>query len=71
MSTRCSRRSRGEKLAAILVTHTHRDHSPAAKILREKTGAPVIGCTPYAPRADSPRATASTLRMTATMRRIA
>ncbi len=40
----------GEKLAAILVTHTHRDHSPAANALREKTGAPVLGCAPYAPR---------------------
>ncbi len=38
-----------EKLAAILVTHTHRDHSPAARVLREKTGAPVVGCAPYAP----------------------
>jgi len=42
----------GEKLAAILVTHTHRDHSPAAAVLREKTGAPVVGCAPYAPPAD-------------------
>ena len=42
----------GEKLAAILVTHTHRDHSPAAGLLRERTGAPVIGCAPYAARAD-------------------
>ena len=42
----------GEKLAAILVTHTHRDHSPAASILRERTGAPVVGCAPYAARAD-------------------
>ncbi|MGA8169503.1 MAG: MBL fold metallo-hydrolase [Methylocystis sp.] len=42
----------GEKLAAILVTHTHRDHSPAAKILREKTGAPILGCAPYAASPD-------------------
>ncbi len=42
----------GEKIAAILVTHTHRDHSPAAAILREKTGALVVGCAPYAPPAD-------------------
>ena len=40
-----------EKLVAILVTHTHRDHSPAANILRERTGAPVVGCAPYAPGA--------------------
>ena len=42
----------GEKIAAILVTHTHRDHSPAAAILREKTGALVIGCAPYTPPLD-------------------
>jgi glyoxylase-like metal-dependent hydrolase (beta-lactamase superfamily II) len=42
----------GEKLGAILVTHTHRDHSPAAKILRDETGAPIIGCAPYAPATD-------------------
>ena len=42
----------GEKIAAILVTHTHRDHSPAASVLREKTGAPIVGCAPYAASAD-------------------
>ena len=36
----------GRPLAAILVTHTHRDHSPAARTLREMTGAPIIGCAP-------------------------
>jgi glyoxylase-like metal-dependent hydrolase (beta-lactamase superfamily II) len=39
----------GERVATILVTHTHRDHSPAARLLRARTGAPVIGCTPPAP----------------------
>ena len=33
-------------LSAILVTHTHRDHSPAARALAAATGAPVIGCAP-------------------------
>lgn len=33
-----------EKVAQILVTHTHRDHSPGAALLREKTGAPIAGC---------------------------
>lgn len=28
----------------VLVTHTHPDHSPAAAILAEKTGAQLIGC---------------------------
>jgi glyoxylase-like metal-dependent hydrolase (beta-lactamase superfamily II) len=40
---------RGETLAAILVTHTHRDHSPAAAVLRERTGVQIFGCAPYAP----------------------
>lgn len=31
------------RITWILVTHTHRDHSPAASLLRERTGAPVIG----------------------------
>ena len=33
----------GDRLRWILVTHTHRDHSPAAKIIAEKTGAEVYG----------------------------
>lgn len=42
---------RGERIAAILVTHTHRDHSPAAAALKAATGAPVIGCAPLLPTA--------------------
>lgn len=37
----------GEKVARILVTHTHRDHSPGARILAERTGAPILGCAPH------------------------
>ena len=33
----------GERLKWILVTHTHRDHSPAAYPLAERTGAELIG----------------------------
>lgn len=36
-------------LLAILCTHTHRDHSPAAAPLRQATGAPIIGCAPLRP----------------------
>ena len=36
-----------ERVAHILVTHTHRDHSPGARLLREETGAPIIGCAPH------------------------
>lgn len=42
----------GERIAAILVTHTHRDHSPAASALSAATGAPVVGCAPLMPPAD-------------------
>jgi glyoxylase-like metal-dependent hydrolase (beta-lactamase superfamily II) len=36
----------GRTVAAILCTHTHRDHSPAAGPLATLTGAPVVGCAP-------------------------
>src|SRR5829696_2972388 len=38
----------GERVSHILVTHTHRDHSPAAKALKEATGAPTYGFGPHA-----------------------
>jgi glyoxylase-like metal-dependent hydrolase (beta-lactamase superfamily II) len=37
----------GETIEAILVTHTHRDHSPAARRLKALTGAPILGCGPH------------------------
>jgi glyoxylase-like metal-dependent hydrolase (beta-lactamase superfamily II) len=37
---------RGERVAAILCTHTHRDHSPASRPLAAATGAPIVGCAP-------------------------
>jgi glyoxylase-like metal-dependent hydrolase (beta-lactamase superfamily II) len=36
----------GAKLRWILCTHTHVDHSPAAKALKEATGAQVLGMSP-------------------------
>jgi glyoxylase-like metal-dependent hydrolase (beta-lactamase superfamily II) len=39
----------GERVARILVTHTHRDHSPASRALAAATGAPSIGCAPHHP----------------------
>jgi glyoxylase-like metal-dependent hydrolase (beta-lactamase superfamily II) len=39
----------GESLRYVLVTHTHRDHAPAARALKEATGATIAGCAPYAP----------------------
>lgn len=35
------------QVAAILVTHTHRDHSPLARALRDRSGAEIIGCAPH------------------------
>ena len=49
----------GRKVAAIMCTHTHRDHSPAARPLAERTGAPIIGCAPLALETVGPRADAS------------
>jgi glyoxylase-like metal-dependent hydrolase (beta-lactamase superfamily II) len=43
---------------AIMCTHTHRDHSPAAAPLARMTGAPVIGCAPLVIESDEPRADA-------------
>ncbi|MBV8426754.1 MAG: MBL fold metallo-hydrolase, partial [Hyphomicrobiales bacterium] len=40
---------RGEIVTHIVVTHTHRDHSPAARRLKELTGAPIVGCGPHRP----------------------
>lgn len=45
----------GKRVVAILVTHTHRDHSPAARPLAALTGAPVLGCAPLALTEDGPR----------------
>ena len=46
-------------LTAIMCTHTHRDHSPAARPLAERTGAPIIGCAPLALETVGPRADAA------------
>jgi glyoxylase-like metal-dependent hydrolase (beta-lactamase superfamily II) len=37
----------GETVTHILVTHTHRDHSPAAAPVKEATGAPTYGYGPH------------------------
>jgi len=49
----------GRKVTAIMCTHTHRDHSPAAAPLAERVGAPIIGCAPLALETVGPRADAS------------
>ncbi|MFD1695153.1 MBL fold metallo-hydrolase [Roseibium aestuarii] len=39
--------TKGQRIAAILVSHTHMDHSPGARRLKAATGAPIIGCGPH------------------------
>lgn len=48
----------GETVSHIVVTHTHRDHSPAAPAVKAATGALIVGCAPLVlddlgPRADA------------------
>lgn len=48
----------GRPVTAIVITHTHRDHSPGAAPLKAATGAPIVGCArlvldDLGPRADA------------------
>lgn len=45
----------GDRVVAIMCTHTHRDHSPAATPLSQRTGAPIVGCAPLVIDSDLPR----------------
>ncbi|KQM93667.1 MBL fold metallo-hydrolase [Sphingomonas sp. Leaf22] len=47
------------EVAAILCTHTHRDHSPGAAPLAERTGAAIIGCAPLTMDDAGPRSDAA------------
>ena len=49
----------GRPVVAICCTHTHRDHSPAARPLADATGAPIIGCAPLVLETAGPRADAA------------
>lgn len=49
----------GREVAAILCTHTHRDHSPGAAPLAERTGAAIIGCAPLTMEHEGPRSDAA------------
>lgn len=40
--------TRGERVSHVVLTHTHRDHSPASRALAVKTGAAVVGCPAFA-----------------------
>ena len=41
----------GERITAIVCTHTHRDHSPAAAAVQAATGAAIVGCAALSPPA--------------------
>ena len=45
---------KGETVRHIVLTHTHRDHSPASRMLAMKTGAAIVGCAPFVPKAGAP-----------------
>ncbi|HEV2867287.1 MAG TPA: MBL fold metallo-hydrolase [Allosphingosinicella sp.] len=49
----------GERVSAIVCTHTHRDHSPASRALAAATGAPIVGCAALAIEDDGPRSDAA------------
>jgi glyoxylase-like metal-dependent hydrolase (beta-lactamase superfamily II) len=49
----------GRPVRAIVCTHTHRDHSPAAALLAERMKAPIIGCAPLTLEDDGPLADAA------------
>jgi glyoxylase-like metal-dependent hydrolase (beta-lactamase superfamily II) len=49
----------GRPVTAIVITHTHRDHSPGSRPLAAVTGAPIIGCAPLSLEDLGPRADAS------------
>jgi len=42
-------------ISTIICTHTHRDHSPAAAPLAERTRAKIIGCAPLVLEEDGPK----------------
>lgn len=39
----------GESVERIVITHTHRDHSPASRAVKAATGAAIVGCGPHRP----------------------
>jgi len=38
---------RGETVTHVLVSHTHKDHSPAARAIKAATGALIVGCSAH------------------------
>lgn len=46
---------RGETVSHIVITHTHIDHSPAARAIKAATGAPTYGFGPHGGAPDGPK----------------
>jgi len=46
---------RGETVSHIVITHTHRDHSPGAAAVKRATGAPTFGFGPHPTRRAGPQ----------------
>ena len=44
----------GERVSHIVLTHTHRDHSPGSRPLAIKTGAAIVGCPAFTAPAGRP-----------------
>ncbi len=44
----------GQRVSHIVVTHSHRDHAPGAALLRQRTGAPIVGASAYVPAEGGP-----------------
>lgn len=45
----------GQSVDHIVITHTHKDHSPASRALQQATGAKIVGCAAFVPAKDRPR----------------
>ena len=50
----------GERVSRIVVTHSHRDHAGGVALLKQRTGAPIVGARRHAVAGEAPtRADAS------------
>jgi glyoxylase-like metal-dependent hydrolase (beta-lactamase superfamily II) len=49
----------GERVARIVVTHSHRDHAAGATLLQQRTGAPIVGARAHVAAGAPTRADAS------------
>jgi glyoxylase-like metal-dependent hydrolase (beta-lactamase superfamily II) len=47
--------TKGERVAYVVITHTHRDHSPLSGRLAAATGAEIVGARPHIPRPGVPQ----------------